>query len=45
VTFGAGVYAGIYICQKYQVPRVDEPAELFRKIREFAEQYKKPPEN
>ncbi|PRD21170.1 UNVERIFIED_CONTAM: hypothetical protein NCL1_52575 [Trichonephila clavipes] len=28
-----------------QVPRVDEPGELWRKFREIAEQYKKPPEN
>ncbi|XP_076028889.1 uncharacterized protein LOC143017839 [Oratosquilla oratoria] len=41
LTFGAGVYAGIYITQNYQVPRVDEPAKLWEKVKDFADQYKK----
>lgn len=27
-----------------QVPRVDEPAELWRKIKDFTDEYRKPPE-
>lgn len=43
VSFGAGVYAGVYISQNYQVPRVDEPQELWRKVKDFADQYRKSP--
>lgn len=43
VSFGAGVYAGLYAAQNYQVPRVDEPQELWRKMKDFADQYRKSP--
>lgn len=43
ISFGAGVYAGVYVAQNYQVPRVDEPQELWRKIKDFADQYRKSP--
>lgn len=36
-----GIYAGIYIDQNYQVPRVDDPQGLWQKLSEFVEQYKK----
>lgn len=42
LTFGAGVYTGIYVSQNYEVPRVDEPGKLLEKAKEFADQYKKP---
>lgn len=45
LTFGAGVYAGVYLSQNYNVPKVDEPQELFRKTVEYvktlSEKYKK----
>merc|ERR1711915_610647 len=41
LTFGAGVYAGIYITQNYDVSRVDEPAKLWEKVKDWAEQNKK----
>lgn len=41
VTFGVGVYAGIYITQNYEVPRVDEPSKLWEKVKEWAESHKK----
>lgn len=70
LTFGTGVYAGIYISQNYeviavahaqlrilrvylgewllmclfvvlQVPRVDEPAKIWERLCEFAENHKK----
>uniref|UniRef100_A0A1B0CJR4 Uncharacterized protein n=1 Tax=Lutzomyia longipalpis TaxID=7200 RepID=A0A1B0CJR4_LUTLO len=41
LTFGAGVYCGIYISQNYEVPRVDEPGKLVDKITEYIEQQKK----
>jgi len=37
-----GVYSGIYIDQNYKVPRIDEPKELWRKVKDFASQHKKP---
>ncbi|KAL7644550.1 UNVERIFIED_CONTAM: hypothetical protein RMT77_004086 [Armadillidium vulgare] len=41
LTFGAGVYAGIYITQNYEVPRVDEPAKIWERIKNWAESHKK----
>lgn len=41
LTFGAGVYAGIYITQNYDVPRVDEPAKLWEKVKDWADSHKK----
>lgn len=41
LTFGAGVYAGIYACQNYTIPRVDDPTELMEKVREFTDKYRK----
>uniref|UniRef100_A0A1B0GNR5 Uncharacterized protein n=1 Tax=Phlebotomus papatasi TaxID=29031 RepID=A0A1B0GNR5_PHLPP len=41
LTFGAGVYCGIYISQNFEVPRVDEPGKLVEKINEYIEQQKK----
>lgn len=46
LTFGAGVYTGIYITQNFEVPPVDEPAKLWaktsEKVKEFLDQNKKP---
>ncbi|XP_034183028.1 uncharacterized protein LOC117605612 [Osmia lignaria lignaria] len=41
LTFSVGVYAGIYISQNYEVPRVDEPAKIIERIKKFADEYKK----
>ncbi|XP_036327046.1 uncharacterized protein LOC118739680 isoform X1 [Rhagoletis pomonella] len=41
LTFGAGIYTGIYISQNYEVPRVDEPGKLVEKIKEFADEHRK----
>ncbi|XP_030385237.1 uncharacterized protein LOC115632285 isoform X4 [Scaptodrosophila lebanonensis] len=45
LTFGAGIYTGIYISQNYEVPRVDDPPKLIEKlnekIRELADDHKK----
>ncbi|XP_012523045.1 short transmembrane mitochondrial protein 1 [Monomorium pharaonis] len=43
VTLGIGVYAGIYIAQNYEVPRVDEPAKLYQRVVDFLEENKKKP--
>ncbi|XP_074096223.1 short transmembrane mitochondrial protein 1-like [Cotesia typhae] len=41
VTFSAGIYTGIYISQNYEVPRVDEPAKILERLKEFADDHKK----
>ncbi|EDV97298.1 uncharacterized protein LOC6557380 [Drosophila grimshawi] len=45
VTFGAGVYTGVYVSQNYEVARVDDPQKLIermnRKIAELFEGKKK----
>ena len=42
LTLGVGVYAGMFIAQNYDVPKVDDPEKVLEKIKDFAEQYKKP---
>ncbi|KAH8416924.1 hypothetical protein KR222_004412 [Zaprionus bogoriensis] len=34
LTFGAGVYTGIYVSQNYEVPRVDNPQKLVERLNE-----------
>jgi len=41
-TFAIGVYVGIYISQNYEIPRVDDPAALVEKLKDFADKHKKP---
>ncbi|EDW70010.2 uncharacterized protein [Drosophila virilis] len=48
LTFGAGVYTGLYVSQNYEVPRVDDPPKLVekmnKKIRELIDGKKTPVE-
>ena len=37
-----GAYGGIYACQNYNVPRVDDPQALLERIKEYLKQYEKP---
>ncbi|XP_026468977.1 uncharacterized protein LOC113372856 [Ctenocephalides felis] len=41
ITFSAAFYAGIYVAQNYEVPRVDEPSKLLERLKEFANEHKK----
>ncbi|XP_032597149.1 uncharacterized protein LOC6556873 isoform X1 [Drosophila grimshawi] len=34
LTFGAGVYTGLYVSQNYEVPRVDDPKKLMERLNE-----------
>jgi len=43
LTFGAGIYAGIYLCQNYTIPRVDEPQILWQRVLDFMDKHKKSP--
>lgn len=40
-SFGLGVYAGIYLSQNYDVPKVDEPAKVLDKVKEYLDDHKK----
>jgi len=41
VSFGVGVYTGMYVAQNYEVARVDEPKVIMNRIVEWAEQYRR----
>ena len=41
ITFGVGFYGGAYAAQNYSLPKMDEPNELYRKAKEYLDQYKK----
>ncbi|XP_011068383.1 PREDICTED: uncharacterized protein LOC105154503 [Acromyrmex echinatior] len=43
ISLSIGVYAGIYIAQNYEVPRVDEPSKLYQRVLQFLEENKKKP--
>jgi hypothetical protein len=40
ITLGTGVYVGVYLSQNFEIPRVDEPAELWERIKKFADENK-----
>lgn len=41
ITFSIGIYAGIYISQNYEIPRIDEPTKIIERIKEITDEYKK----
>lgn len=41
LTLGVGVYAGMYIAQNFEVPKVDEPEKIFEKLSKLFEDAKK----
>lgn len=41
LTFSIGLYAGIYLAQNYDVPKVDEPEKLLQRIKDFADRHRK----
>ncbi|KAF2360148.1 Protein of unknown function DUF4535, partial [Trinorchestia longiramus] len=41
VTFGVGVYTGLYAAQNYEVPRVDEPGKIWEKVKSWADDHRK----
>jgi hypothetical protein len=42
---GAGVYAGMYIAQNYDVPKVDEPQKVLENFKALFEDAKKTAED
>lgn len=41
ITLSIGIYAGIYISQNYEIPRIDEPSKIIERIKEITDEYKK----
>jgi hypothetical protein len=39
--FGIGVYGGIYACQNYEIPKIDDPKNLLKKLQDYLDKYKK----
>lgn len=39
---GVGLYGGVYMCQNYEIPKVDDPENLLKKFKDFLAQYEKP---
>ncbi len=37
-----GAYGGIYACQNYDIPKVDDPQALWKKLQDYLKQYEKP---
>lgn len=42
ISFGVGVYSGIYLSQNYEIPRINEPSKLWERFIKFTDQYRKP---
>ncbi|KAL9905807.1 uncharacterized protein LOC119631535 isoform X2 [Glossina fuscipes] len=41
LTFGVGLYTGIYVSQNYEIPRVDEPSRIVEKLKDLIEEHRK----
>jgi len=41
VSFAIGAYAGVYACQNYDVPQVEDPKKLLEKLQDYLERLKK----
>ena len=37
-----GAYGGVYACQNYDIPRVDDPQNLLKKVQDYLKQFEKP---
>jgi len=42
--FGVGLYSGVYVCQNYDIPKMDDPEKLLKKAKDYLAQFEKPPE-
>lgn len=41
ISFGLGVYTGLYLSQNYEIPKIDDPSQILVKLKEFAEDYRR----
>lgn len=39
---GVGLYGGVYICQNYDIPKMDDPQNYFKKFQDYISQFEKP---
>ena len=39
---GIGFYGGIYVCQNYNVPKVDSPQQILQNIKDYLKEFEKP---
>ncbi len=37
-----GAYGGVYACQNYDIPKIDDPQKILAKVQEYLKQYEKP---
>lgn len=37
-----GAYGGIYACQNYDIPKIDDPQNILVKVQEYLKQFEKP---
>lgn len=37
-----GAYGGIYACQNYDIPKIDDPQMILTKIQDYLKQFEKP---
>lgn len=42
VSFGLGLYAGLYAAQNYKVTKVDEPGVIIDKMKKYLDEIMKP---
>ena len=41
VGFAAGLYAGVYLGQSYELPKLEEPSAIVDKVKEYLSEHKK----
>ncbi|XP_043505106.1 uncharacterized protein LOC122526046 [Polistes fuscatus] len=41
ISFGLGVYTGLYLNQNYEIPKVDDPTKILERLKEIADDYRK----
>lgn len=37
-----GAYGGIYACQNYDIPKIDDPQNILKKVQDYLKQFEKP---
>ncbi len=37
-----GAYGGVYACQNYDIPKIDDPQNIIAKVQDYLKQYEKP---
>ena len=37
-----GFYGGVYACQNYDMPKIDDPQQILQKVKDYLKQFEKP---